>query len=242
MKRKNTFKIAIAIVVFIAAIYSMIFMTNIFIVENCTIIPQIATIDDDALSESILGQNIFILNAAEVMAMLEENPEVKSVTLRRNFPDSIEIDVIVREKIIQVEYMNGTIGVASDGYVMDYETLPVEGLSGDYLRVKGFEFERFERNSVIVTDEYKLLENIIMLAKFLKNDIEEKVDFVFIEDNHLILQIQKDFLVDFGLLDDPIENKLEKMKLILQDLSSKNINRGIINMRYEKNPVYYPIH
>ncbi|MBK5251207.1 MAG: FtsQ-type POTRA domain-containing protein [Peptostreptococcaceae bacterium] len=242
MKRKNTFKIAIAIAVFIVAIYTIVFMTNIFIVENCSIMPKIATVYDDALSESILGQNIFILNAEEVMTMLEENPEVKSVTLRRHFPDSIEIDVILREKIIQVEYMNGTIGIAADGYVMDYEPFPEEGLSGDYLRVKGFEFERFARNSVIVTDKYEVLENIIMLAKFLKNDIEEKTDFVFIEDNHLILQIQKDFLVDFGLLDDPIEDKLEKMKLILQDLSSKNINRGIINMRYEKNPVYYPIY
>jgi len=55
------------------------------------------------------------------------------------------------------------------------------------------------------------------------------------------LQIHKDFLVDFGPLNDPIENKLGKMKLILQDLSIKNINRGIINMRYGNSPVYYPI-
>ncbi len=242
MKRKNIFKIVIAISIFIAMMYIIVFMTNIFIIENCSIMPKIANIDEEALSESILGKNIFVLNAKEVKMMLEERPEVKSVTLRRHFPDSIEIDMVLREKIIQIEYMNGTIGIASDGYVMDYDPMIEEGLNGDYLRVKGFEFERFEKNSVIVTDQYDLLENIIMLAKFLKNEIEEKTDFVFIEDNHLMLQIQKDFLVDFGLLDDPIENKLGKMKLILQDLNSKNINRGIINLRYEKNPVYYPIH
>ncbi len=241
VKRKKAFKTVLSIVIFTAAVFAIVFATNIFIVEDCIMYPSEKPIDDSFLSESILGKNIFLLQAEKVEKHIEEDPSIKSASLRRVFPDSVTIEIVAREKIIQVEYMNGTIGISSDGYVMGFETFSDNEAKEDYLLVKGFEFERFETNSILVTEDYELLENIIMLAKFLKSDIEESVDFVSIEKDHLILQIHKDFIVDFGPLGDPIENKLGKMKLILQDLSTKNINRGIINMRYGNSPVYYPI-
>ena len=241
MKRKKVFRTALCIAILIAGVISAVFMTNIFIIEDCTISSNGKYVDDAYISESILGKNIFLIKAEKVEKFIEEDPAIKSATLRRNLPNSITMEIVPREKIVQVEYMNGAIGISSDGYVMGFETFAANGPNGNYLLVKGLEFERFEINSILVTEDYELLENIIMLAKFLKSDMEESADFVSIEDNHLILQIHKDFLVDFGSLDDPIENKLGKMKLILQDLSIKNINRGIINMRYENSPVYYPI-
>jgi len=242
VKHKGILKSVLAIALIIAIAYVIIFMTNIFLVEDCKITPNTVNIDQEILSKNILGKNIFTIDSNRVKILIEENPSVKKAIVKRHLPDSIEISMSLREKIIQVEYMNGIIEIASDGYVMDYRRLSDQVLSEGYLRVKGLEFDRFEKNSILVTDDYKLLENIIILAEFLKNHIEEEMDFVFIENNHLILQIQEEFIVDFGPINEPIENKLEKLKLILKDLKSKNINRGIINMRYEKNPVYYPNH
>jgi len=241
VKRKIVFKTALGIAIILAAIYSMVFMTKIFVVEDCTILPSEKPIDDFLISESVLGKNIFLLEAEKIEKEIEDDPTIKYASLRRNLPDSITIEIVPREKIIQVEYMNGAIGISSDGYVMGFETFEASDSQDGYLLVKGFEFKRFEINSILETEDYELLENIIMLAKFLKSDIEVSTDFVYIDGDKLILQIHKDFIVDFGPLDEPIENKLVKMKLILQDLSIKNINRGIINMRYGNSPVYYPI-
>ncbi|GEM_PF-1955773 len=241
MKLKRIFKAPLIVAIFIATLFAFVFATNIFIVEDCRISVYEKSIDDSFISELMLGKNIFLIEIEKVEKRIEEDPSIKSATVIRHFPDMITIEIVPREKIIQVEYMNGAIGISSDGYVMGFESLEGNETQGDLLLVKGFEFKRFETNSILMTEDYELLENIIMLAEFLKSDIEESMDFVSIEDNHLILQIHKDFLVDFGPLNDPIENKLGKMKLILQDLSIKNINRGIINMRYGNSPVYYPI-
>lgn len=222
----------------------LIFGTNIFDVRSYEVLSGGISVDKAYLDESVLGRNIFLINLKRIQREMETDPVVERVELRRVLPQKLSVEVQTREKAVLIEYMDGFIGVAADGYVLDYSLSRDEGTTSEgiqYLVVKGFEFSRFRVNDLIRTESYPVLENVIVLSDFMANYIEEKADCVKIENGRLILQMREDFLADFGKAEDPIGDKLEKFKLILEDLKNKGINRGIINMSYGKNPVYYPI-
>ncbi|PLX34639.1 MAG: hypothetical protein C0604_01310, partial [Clostridiales bacterium] len=100
MKRKKAFRTALCIATLLAGVILVVFMTNIFIIEDCTISSDGKYVEDAFISESILGKNIFLIKAENVEKSIEEDPAIKTATLRRNLPDSIIIEIVPREKIV----------------------------------------------------------------------------------------------------------------------------------------------
>lgn len=232
-------RLAVVLVLAAAGVLLVVFKTDLMTVRTWEVVPDDAFVDQAYLESEVVGKNLLLLDPDDVKVELEKDPAVKTAEVSRRFPDRLVLKLEGRQPSVLVSYQDGILVIGEDGCVMGYEKARGDLYRG-LLVVEGVDFKRFKVNDLLETDAYSQLENLIVLSRFLE-EARMRAECARIEAGRLVLFIHQDMRVVFGPADLPIGPKLEKFKWIYEDLQEKGINRGIIDMSFDKNPVYHPI-
>ena len=106
--------IIIAIVVF--SLITPIFNITKIEVKGNNKVESETIISLSGLSE---GENIFRNKKSKIIKKIQENSYIKKVTIKRNLPGTVEIDIQEREVAYQIKLIDGYIYIDNQGYILE---------------------------------------------------------------------------------------------------------------------------
>ncbi|OLS03885.1 cell division protein FtsQ/DivIB [Tissierella creatinophila] len=176
--------------------------------------------------------NIFKFKISDIEDNLKTNTFIKSAKVKRELPNTLNINVMEREKTILFQYISMYLVVDEDGFIMEHldskdEKLPiVTGFNTNFTDVSENIFSQEQnRNLKIFIKEGKnlhLLENIDEIEKDFSNDVN--------------IKLKNGIFVAFGTLNN-VKYKLGLLKEILEDVEKREIKASKIIMNKGNHPI-----
>lgn len=179
------------------------------------------------------GMSYFEVDAERVREGLLSHPFVKDATVTKQFPNHVIIDIIYREHFVTLSYLDVMISID--------EEMVVLGVLNKYdkgYRILGLPFETYSAGRTIDIVKLYVLKNIIdymKLFELAKIDPEKNIRF---EDNCILFEVEG-ITVNFGLGEN-CEKRFNDFVVIYNDLKSKGVDGGVINISSDGAPVYQP--
>lgn len=240
-KRKFNYKRLLLSLTFLCIItlmplaYSSFFTINNIIVRgnrNISTKEIIATID------SYYNKNLLAVKPVEVKQAIQATIPVEDVNVSYKLPHTLIVEVKERDMAVALNYLNGFVLIDSEGIVVKMESkletysIPVvTGLNIVSAKVAGRPI--FEENVSYFDD---LLGLINILEPIMDELSEINITVNKSDDADFYLYTLDGFQV---LLDDMDEDKVKRLKDLLDDLRGKGLGKGLLDIRH-KEPIYKP--
>jgi len=164
-KRKKSLRLQFVIVAsLVGFVVFVLAISPLFEVRRIIVVGTINLTDDEILATSGLnvGQNIFSFSARNTASRIAEIPFVRSVTISRQFPDNLTINVTERIAIASVRVGNtGTYLIIDDSGMVLSAGLARPGL----LVVTGIEPTHFAVGNYLAVDNPAVFNNILYLTR-----------------------------------------------------------------------------
>lgn len=212
------------------------FGTDLLIVDKLIYEVDVNVSHSDILRYSGLdkGVNYFFVNNSIAAKNLTRHPYVATVEARKKFPNKIEFLIEYREEFVVLEYSGLFLTLDEE-----LNVLKVEENMGEAFLIQGFSVNSFNIGEQINVQDRDVLEHAIELIH-----LTEKSHIVFkpvirYVDGSMEMELNSEFKVKFGDGHD-ITAKFNNFLNIYEDLVSKNINSGIIDVSNEGLPYYRP--
>lgn len=206
---------------------------------------QNSTLVDDIQNMGMQGQNIFLLDVATLTSRIEGLPMVASVTIGKQLPDQVIVNVVERTPILLWQTRQGTFSVDSQGVVIapasessgtDHLMTVVDAREGVAQQVHpGALLKRAD--IAFATQVFTRLPQLTGLSSFtLRYDVAPQ------QGGHetFIVVSSDGWLAYLGGVDDsnPLDNRLIELQQILSLAQQKQLNLAIIDLRFGLRPVY----
>lgn len=238
-KRKRLIKKSIFIIILLSIAGGLIVTkSNLFLIKNVKISGENLVTKDliDEKLQSIKGENIFFIKSSEVERVLKSDPYVNGVTLKRQFPSTLEVDVKEKNVGYYVKYGDEYDVISSDLVLLE----KVNKLKGDGLiEIKGLKSEgRKIGEKYVDTKDDKRLENFLGTLYEIKNanTTKNKITMVDVANiNDIIVYFNNDVKVKVGNGDDLIK-RINTALNILED-KKLDFKKGYIDLSFEGTPV-----
>lgn len=176
--------------------------------------------------------NIFKLKSEVVEKNIEKNPFIKSATVKKKLPSTIELTIVEREKMFSLKYNENYLVVDEYGFIME----KLEKRDKKLVLVKGFNTDTTKLGENILKNQknnnLNIFINEIEKLKILSKIDEIEKDFA----NEVNIKLKNDFSVAFGTLNN-VKYKLSLLKEILDDIEKKKIKSGKIIMNKGNHPI-----
>ena len=144
-----------------------------------------------SLSRLTKDQNIFRFLKADVEKRLKEEPYIESVTISRELPNTVKLDVKERNRDFSVKFLNGYAFINNQGYILEI----TEDNAGVTV-IEGAETpeENIQPGNRLDKKDLKKLEVVIQVMKIAKeNEIADKITSINISDkDQLVLHLEAD--------------------------------------------------
>lgn len=232
--KKNN--IILRIILFLVVLFIGIFFalnSPVFNVEEIKINNNQIIHKKDILKASKInrGTNIFKLNSKLVENELLKNPFLKSVSINRKLPSSINIDVVERKKAFSLQSASIYLLVDEEGFIMDH----LDSRDKKLTNIKGFNIKSNKiGENIFSTEENTSLKLFIDEAEKLNLFVQiDEIDKNFAND--INLKFKNKISVAFGPLSN-VKYKLSLLKEILEDINKKEIKSGQIIMNEGDHP------
>lgn len=233
---KCTLPIIIICVLIGIVVASVFFMLN----SNLFIIKDIKVINNKHLKKEAVikkarikkDMNIFKRRTKDIEKGLEKESFIKSVDIKRNLPNTLEINLTERKKIFFLKSTSFYLSIDKEGIILEHlksvdEKLPiVRGFGTDSIKLGENIFDK-EENSKLNT-----FMNEARKLKIISKMIEMDKDFA----NEIRIKFKNEIVVAFGTLDN-VEYKLGLLKEILEDIEQKGIKNGEVIMNRGDHPI-----
>lgn len=194
--------------------------------------PEVFRNGEKALRARYTGRNIFSVAPSHVEILLRaEYPYLNKIRVRRVFPDTIEVDMVEREKAACLDTSGGIV-IDSGGMVLSVGEYP-DGL----VRIKGvnFIFSRPHPGVVLkekgIEEALAIIDELVAKARVKQSDLQ----LVDISDRNNISVTIKNVPVNLGR-----EDVVKKVNVLKDILNDPKIDLGgirYIDLRF-KDPVY----
>lgn len=184
-----------------------------------------------------VDKSIYLLRSKQIEQNLCGDPYVKSAGVSKKFPNTLIVDMNMREEVATVNFQEGFVVIDYTGHILRIEqdvkkiVKPlITGLKeADMLKV-GDRLEQAEKsNFQMILDLISNVQNAGLIHNISEMNLQD-------EENIFLITTQG-LRVLLGRGDD-LTYKLNQLSQILVDLHTKGINYGIIDMRYDSYPVY----
>jgi len=220
---------------FISLVGILVFNTDFFLIKEIIVLNNYTVPDKDIIGYSGINkeQNIFKLNISVTSEKIEKHPYIKSVNIERKLPSKIIIDIVERNKVAALYYMGIYIIIDDEGYI-----LKTASQVKDEIVIEGFNIENFIEGSKIDILENKELETTLVLCELIRKDFKS-INRIKYNNRIIEVYINDNYKVKFGI-DGDIKSKYLNFIKIYNDLESKNIYNGIIDLSHNGYPIYRP--
>ncbi len=232
-KKHYLLRILLAAAVFFIAraiVYSSLFAITEIHIKGNTLITDEEAIALIGIKE---GDNIFEHTTASVNEALSSDPYIAGVTIDRNLPDIITINIIERMPVIALENEGQFVILDEEGKVIAREP----GQKSATL-LYGLEMTGFESGKVPEFTDKELFNNTL---SFLNEVNRSGLYFKRLEASALI---QKGYVTDTLIVQgnrDLILKNLDNIKAVLYDIDQKGIERGVISVNAEDYATFSPV-
>ena len=194
-KRKKVFRFvkwtAVFAIIIGGTIYFM--LSPFFNIKNIQVTgnEKIASEEIISLSGIQLEQNTFQLQKNEIRQAIKQNAYIDTVTIRRNWPDGITIEVTERTPTYMLSFGNGYVYINNQGYLLEIsqEKLDTPIITG-YLTSE----EDIKAGNRLCTDDLERLNDLLQIMKSMEsNSISDLVTQINIADKQdYILTLEKE--------------------------------------------------
>lgn len=237
-KRKRLIKKSIFIVILLLIAGGLIVTkSNVFLIKDIKINGENLVTKDliDEKLQSIKGENIFFIKSSEVEKTLKSDPYVNSISLKRHFPSTLEVNVKEKNIGYYVKYGNEYDVISSDLVLIE----KVDKLKGNGLiELKGLKSEgRKIGEKYVDTKDDKRLENFLETLYEIKNanTTKNKITMVDVANINNIVIYFNNVKVKVGNGNDLIK-KINTALNILED-KKLNFKKGYIDLSFDGTPV-----
>lgn len=197
------------------------------LVSGNTVLSKKKIIDE----KNIIGQNIFLFDQKKLEGMILTNPYIKGVTIKKQFPDKLDIKIEERKMLYKIKEGNKYYLLNKSLVLMEVKE-DVSGLS--LIELKGIKLEDKTIGKAVTKDINKVkVAEILGDNNILNKDIS--IDSLEINSINNILLNKGKIKIILG----NIENLEENYKKAVNILNSKAINMesGYIDVSFKGNPV-----
>ncbi len=206
---------------------------------------QNSTLVDNIQNMGMQGQNIFLLDVAALTSRIEALPMVASVTIGKQLPDQVIVNVVERTPILLWQTRQGKFSVDSQGMVIapasessgtDHLMTVVDAREGVAQQVHpGALLKRAD--IAFATQVFTHLPQLTGLSSFtLRYDVAPQ------QGGHetFIVASSDGWLAYLGGVDEsnPLDNRLIELQQILSLAQQKQLNLATIDLRFGLRPVY----
>ncbi|MDD4956662.1 MAG: FtsQ-type POTRA domain-containing protein [Candidatus Omnitrophica bacterium] len=180
------------------------------------------------LNKRYVGHNIFNVDVKYARRMVaKEHPELKKVTVRKVFPDVIEMDVVTRKPVAVIE--------SGRGIVVDAENVVLgsDMMTPGLIKIKGISFFLNAPTKGEKIDN-KALDAAVNLLRIIQNNKglrKEGIDYIDVTDRNNLMVGISGATVKIGAED--LDGRIKRLGSILNDpaMDLKHIN--YIDLRFE---------
>ncbi|MDO4792691.1 MAG: FtsQ-type POTRA domain-containing protein [Filifactor alocis] len=184
-----------------------------------------------------MDKSIYLLRNKQIEQNLCKDPYVKSAGVSKKFPNTLIVDMNMREEVATVNFQEGFVIIDYTGHILrieqDVKNIVKPLITGlkeaDMLKV-GDKLEQAEKSNFrMILDLISNVQNAGLIHNISEMNLQD-------EENIFLITTQG-LRVLLGRGDD-LTYKLNQLSPILVDLHTRKINYGIIDMRYDSYPVY----
>jgi len=183
---------------------------------------------ESKIKDLYIGRNMFTINLKQMQMVVEsEFPQHKKIEIRRNMPDTFEIDIVSRQPV-------GVIDTGK-GFVVDREGIVLmigEG-SEDLIKIKGITFflNAPSRGQSVRNASIKDAIRMIEVLNRRPSISGKNIDYVNVSNRNNVLLSINGVIVKMGK--DDFTEKIEKLSQILRDPDVSMDDIKYIDLRFE---------
>lgn len=233
-RKKLVKKVSIISIFMIAVLLFILIKASIFNISKIEVKNNIIVQKEKIVDyNSILGNNIFLININDIKNQILTNPYIKSVKIKRKFPNCLVITVEERKATFALNEDNKFYILNEELYIME-EKNNLEGLV--LPQVVGFTLDsKFVGERAIKNTSMQ--EALKEIGDILNKEEKIKITSLDISDIRNITLIKDELKIFLG----NAENLQEKMNKVFRILKSKEgkFTKGYIDVSFNEKPVIY---
>ena len=227
LKRQKSLRVLILLLI-IAGMIIFMLISPIFNIEKIIVNgnEQISSDTIISLSGLEIGNNIFRNLSSEVIKNIKENAYIENVTMKRKFPNTIEISVEERKIAYQIKVVDSNVYIDYQGYILDKSTetqnVPI---------IEGLHTSQNEllNSTRLVSEDISYLNTILKIAENAKKlEIYSLINKIIIENNEFVLYLPNEKKYVYLGNNADITNKMLYVKAILEK-EKKNSGKIFVN-------------
>lgn len=181
-------------------------------------------------TEITMNQNIMQYNLFEKERDIEEHPYIQQASIRRKFPDSLEIKLKERQEYAIIPYNGKYLFVDRDLYLLRKS----EGyFSGTLPVLRGIQVNRIDLGEQISTDSNELLLFAFDAYEALKiSDIYPDITEYYLVEDRLVIETSEHIDIVLGK-DTDLAYTVVASQQVYQDLLNRNQRNATIVSKYK---------
>lgn len=185
-----------------------------------------------------LNENLFQYKLNKIEKQLKENSYIKSVKVKRKFPNRLYIAIEEYEENAIISINNKYVVINKSGKILSEE----EKVINKYIPIiYNANIEQCKVGSDIKLEDNVIKEKLLYLLECIYNNNLNR-DIKSIKLNKDYIEMVNDDSIKISMnLDDYIEYNTKRLSSIMVDLKSKNIKTGNLDIRNKEQGVYSPL-
>lgn len=238
IKKKRRTSIILMMLLTCSIAFIFIFKTDFFLIKKIEVKGNEILSEEKIIYHSgiIMGNNIFKERIGNIKENLKKQSYIHSVSAKRSLPNKMIIEIQERKETAVIPFMENYLIVDEEGRVLQSVPSSSNGLK----IIRGLEFSNFMEGEILQPVNKIEFEKALRIINE-TNKLELIIDSVDImEDRNIIIRITDLLSCKMGEANN-LDHKLKALTGIIEDLETKEIRRGVIDMSHEGYPTYSPI-
>ncbi len=239
MKRKSKFKAFMSFLILLSICSGLIYIilyTDIINIKTINVYNNVLATKEEVVQAAGLNEsiNFFNVNKYEMKEDVIKHPQIKSATISKVFPNTVEIKVIERKAEVAILYSELYLLIDREMVVVEVSSSP----KGLYV-INGCNFDNFYLGYIINNENSDVLSNAMDLALRIEDSTMEIRPFIEIIEGEIELYFNDEYKALFGTGNN-MERQFNDMYSMYNKLKDIENATGIINLKFKGQMILQP--
>lgn len=182
------------------------------------------------------GELIFFTNLEAAKARLSIDPYINVISIKRDYPNCIKIEICERKEVAAIEYMDYYVIIDHDGCVLSIDRR--DDLNG-LLQISGIKTTGYQVNKPLGTlSDFSVSTTVSLIKALEAHKLMQRINVVDVSNPLKIQMTTADGLVVLLGQPDNIDQKLQMFIEVMPEIRSRQWFSGILDLSAKGDPVY----